>query len=166
MKPTFKRVFLAVAVAAFVLALAGPVLAASVWSPTILRYQEQGSGKVSRVYTVTMTSAADGTCSGAGPAISAYVVRVTTNPTGTMTAGDEWDLTLLDEDGVDILGNNADNSIVGSGYNRDDDISEQTFPLYPDGATYGPVRVHGTLNATGASMGNAQVCVVKIYTVE
>jgi hypothetical protein len=71
--------------------------------------------------------------------IDGYIVRVVTNP-GTPAPTDNYDVTLGDEDGVEVMG--------GTLSNRDTTASEQSFPLlYDDGTdrVYGSPLINGPL---------------------
>jgi len=78
-----------------------------------------------------------------------YVTRLSTNPTVTLT--DNYDVTLTDADGIDVLG--------GAGANRDTSTPEDAQPTQPkqnDGTL--------TLNITNNSVNSAELK-LKIYSV-
>ena len=80
--------------------------------------------------------------------------RVVTNPDNSDTPTAGWDLTIKDEDDVDILcGNGADRDADGS------KTSEQAFPCPAN------VAVASKLTFTVANGGNAKKGVVKLYIV-
>lgn len=93
-------------------------------------------------------SSADAT-GNSGP-VNGTILRVTTNPGGTAPT-DNYDVTLTDEDGVDVL--------AGRGADRDTANSETFTPgvAFSDGTTTSvvPVVVAGnlTLNVTNAGSG-------------
>ena len=82
------------------------------------------------------------------------VKRMVTNPDDTDTPTAGWDVTIKDEDGVDILcGNGADRDADGS------KASEQAFPCPAN------VAIASKLTFTVANGGNAKKGVVKLYIV-
>ena len=86
--------------------------------------------------------------------IYGQVNRVVTNPDNTDTPTAGWDLTIKDEDDVDVLcGNGADRDADGS------KASEQAFPCPKD------IEVASKLTFTVANGGNAKKGVVKLYIV-
>lgn len=72
-----------------------------------------------RKHTVAWTSDASGDASQT-ITIDGAIVRVVTNPDGTAAPTDNYDVTLIDPDGVDLL--------AGEGADRDTANSEQIFP--------------------------------------
>lgn len=81
--------------------------------------------------------------------IQGFIVRVVTNP-GTTKPTDNYDITLLDEDSVDVASGNLNN--------RDDTNSEDWIPSDPP-------YVDGTLTFTIATAGDAKVGKCTIYLV-
>jgi len=120
------------------------------------------SGKVKysnsvSVLTFTWVGAASGgavTATASTVPIDGYVFMVVTNP-GDTAPQDNYDLTLKDSDGVDIMG--------GELTDRDTANSEQAFPLM-DGSTdfFGKRFVAGTLTlgVTGNNVNSATGTVV------
>jgi hypothetical protein len=86
--------------------------------------------------------------------IDGYVIQVVTNP-GTTTPTDNYDITLINSDGADIMGTALTN--------RDTANSEIAIPK-PDGTNFVDAWVSGllTLTITGNSVPDA-TGVVKIY---
>lgn len=82
-----------------------------------------------------------------------YIVRVVTNP-GATAPTDDWDATITDADGVDMMG--------GVLANRDTTNSEEVLP-YIGGLAYGPNPIPGqiTLNITNA--GDSKTGTVVLY---
>lgn len=83
-----------------------------------------------------------------------FVTMVTTNP-GATAPTDNYDITITDSDGVDIMG--------GELANRDTTNTEQATPLV--GATYRDRHVIGklTLNISGNAVNSATGTVVIYY---
>lgn len=88
-----------------------------------------------------------------GQDINGYVYMVITDP-GTTAPTDDYDITLTDSNGIDIMG--------GELLNRDETNTEQAIPKID--VVYGSRRVNGalTLNISNNSVTAAQV-VVKIF---
>ena len=113
-----------------------------------------GSGELE--YTVTCTadaSAATFPATASTNPIAGYVYMVTTNP-GSPAPKDDYDITLTDSAGVDVMG--------GELIDRDTADSEQATPKI--GNAYGSRRVNSTLtlNISGNDV-NSAVTVLKIY---
>ncbi len=79
--------------------------------------------------------------------LQGFITRVVTNP-GATAPTDDYDLTLLDEDGVDVLDS--------LGLNRDTATSEQLLPAVP-------IWIDGTLTVTLATAGDEKVTKIVIY---
>lgn len=112
-------------------------------------------------WMITLTCTADSS-NGSFPAISinnrgqtidGYVYMVVTNP-GTTAPTDDYDITITDADGIDIMG--------GTLLNRDTANSEEAIPKI--GNVYGSRRVNGalTVNITNNSVNSAGI-VIKIF---
>lgn len=85
--------------------------------------------------------------------INGWITKVTTDP-GATAPTDNYDLTLSDADGVDVMG--------GALANRDEAVSEQAMPLI--GGAYGPVRVDSILTLAGSNNSvNDATVLVKVY---
>lgn len=113
-----------------------------------------GPESPSKYYTVTYTWTADAS-DGSVPATAAqfpyggYIVRVVTNP-GTNAPSDNYDLTLTDADGVDVVG--------GALANRDTSNTESVVPIVDSvNSIYGGSLVAGsiTMNLTNNSVNSA-----------
>ena len=91
----------------------------------------------------TLTSHTDGSLSNGTVSLSGFLVSVVTNPSATAPTAD-WDLTILDEDGVDIL--------AGAGADR-----HTTNSLQVNLMTTGAVPVAGDYTITGANMGSEKI---------
>ena len=104
--------------------------------------------------TFTWTAATGGAVTAkAGPAIDGMVILVETNP-GSTAPTDNYDLTLTDSGGADVMG--------GSLANRDSTTTERAMPL--QNGNYTGVPVHGplTLNISGNSV-SAATGTVTVY---
>jgi len=104
------------------------------------------------ILTWTFTTDASGDASEESVTILGKIKRVVTNPDNTDPPTANWDLTITDEDGIDILcGNGADRDAGGTG------ISEQAFPCPAE------IAVASKLTFTVANGGNTKKGVVKLY---
>jgi hypothetical protein len=105
--------------------------------------------------TLTWTSDGSGDSSQT-VSINGTILRYTTNP-GSAAPTDNYDTTLTDADGYDVLG--------GDGVDRDTANTESFVPviLGGDGTTVFPVVVAGTLTLTIANAGSAKNGTVVIY---
>jgi hypothetical protein len=88
--------------------------------------------------------------------INGTILRFTTNP-GSTAPTDNYDITLTDEDGYDVLG--------GAGANRDTATTESFVPqiLGSDATTVFPVVVAGTLTLAITNAGDTKNGTVVIY---
>jgi len=114
--------------------------------------------------TLTWQSASDGSVSQALGGLDydwlnvlrgMYLVKMVTDP-GSAAPTDDYDITLLDDDGLDVLG--------GAGGNRDTANNEVAHPT-PDGSNInldiaGPID--GDLDLTIANAGDTKTGVVKL----
>lgn len=122
---------------------------------TVTRTRVGGLEKISAAWT----SESDGSQTQSIP-IGGAIVRVVTNP-GATAPTDDYDLTLVDEDGLDLF--------MGLGANRDTANTEQFCPgLAPkDGvitaAAAIPIVYIGNATITLANAGSAKIGVVVIY---
>jgi hypothetical protein len=99
-----------------------------------------------------IADAADGSIASkaSDKSIHGWITKVITDPGATAPTAD-YDLTLSDPDGVDVMG--------GELNDRSATVSEQAMPLV--GSAYGPVRVDGILTLSGSnnSVNSAEVTV-------
>lgn len=88
-----------------------------------------------------------------GEDVNSYIYMVVTDP-GTTAPTDNYDITITDANGIDIMG--------GELLNRDESNTEQAVPKID--SIYGSRRVNGdmTVNISGNSVTAAQV-VIKIF---
>ena len=85
-----------------------------------------------------------------------YLYKIITNP-GTPAPTDNWDFTLVDGDGIDVLG--------GAGANRHTTTSQMIAPLLTTGVYYAqPLLDTWTLTPTGSTEASA-VAVIKLIFV-
>jgi hypothetical protein len=109
-------------------------------------------------YTLAWVSHTDGTVALPTATINGTILRVTTNP-GSTAPTDNYDVTLLDEDGIDVL--------AGEGTDRDTTNSETFCPgvAFTDGTTTSvvPVVVAGVLTLTIANAGSGKEGTVVLY---
>ena len=117
-------------------------------------YGETPIGSPVSVIICTFISSAGGAVSEETKKVLGSVKRVVTNPDNIDTPDVGWDLTIEDEDGVDVLcGNGADRDAGGVG------ASEQAFPCP------GNIAVASKLTFKIANAGGTKKGVVKIYIV-
>lgn len=99
------------------------------------------------------TTDADGDASEATATVNGRINRIVTNPaSGDDQPTTNWDLTILDEDGIDILG--------GSGADRDAGNAAASEQAAPSVAGLG---VQSTLTFTVAHGGDTKKGVVNLY---
>lgn len=116
--------------------------------------RETSIGSPVSIITYSFTSDGSGDATEQTKKVSGIVKRAVTNPDNTDTPTAGWDLTIEDEDGVDVLcGNGADRDAGGTG------ASEQAFPCP------GNIAVASKLTFKVANAGNAKKGVVKLYIV-
>lgn len=145
-----KRLFIFIIMAIMLL------MATSVWAAgTVTQTHSKVSSNVT-LWTFTCTAdAADGSfpATASSRDMEGYVILVVTDP-GATAPTDNYDITLTDEDGVDVMG--------GELANRDTANTEQAIPLV--GNCYSPrwVQETLTLNISNNSVNSANI-VVKIY---
>jgi len=121
---------------------------------TINNERLSGAGGYEPCATVTwaFTTDADGDVTEESATVNGQINRVVTNPDDTDTPTTNWDLTIVDEDGIDILG--------GNGANRDaadSGASEQAAP------SVAGLAVASTLTFTVENGGNAKKGAVTVY---
>ena len=108
--------------------------------------------------TLQWTSSAGGAVSGIpSVALSGEILRIAFIPgAGGVQPSDLYDITLLDDDGLDVL--------QGKGANLSNAAASQACPLIGDGTTtVRPVAVDGQLTLTVANAGNAKQGTVAVY---
>lgn len=115
-------------------------------------------GKPIRKVRLDWTSDSSGNASQTFGSIEGTIVRVVTNP-GSTAPTDNYDMTITDEDGYDIL--------AGQGSNRDTSTTESFVPGIPftDGTTtsVAPVVVDGNLTLTISNAGATKDGSVVLY---
>jgi hypothetical protein len=91
------------------------------------------------------------------PVVSGELLRVVFAPgAGAVQPSANYDVTLLDEDGFDVLG--------GLGANRSNAAKEEVVPLTGDGVTTNQRRaLDGVLDLRVANAGNAKSGTVTLY---
>jgi hypothetical protein len=102
--------------------------------------------KIAFAWTSSAGGAADGSTSGA---YNGVVERLVTVPSGSAAPTDDYDLTIVDEDGVDVL--------MGAGANRDAANTEQVL------ASSLGVVANDTLTVHVTNAGNAKQGTVYLY---
>jgi hypothetical protein len=118
-----------------------------------------GPGDVIKKFTISWTSHTDGTATGNVDGFNGVIMRVVTNP-GSAAPTDNWDVTLTDEDGLDLL--------AAQGTDQDTANSEQFCPglAITDGTNTGvvPIAVNSsTLALSVSGAGSAKTGTIVIY---
>ena len=114
--------------------------------------RETPIGSPVSIIIYNFTSDESGDASEQTEKVSGLIKRVVTNPDDTDTPTAGWDLTITDEDDVDVLcGNGADRDAGDTG------ASEQAFPCP------GSLAVASKLTFIVANAGNAKKGIVKVY---
>ena len=111
----------------------------------------RGAKKPCAVITWPFTTDVSGDASEETEKLNGKIKRIVTNPDNTDTPSANWDLTITDEDGVDILegeGANRDSAGVGTSEGLTLTVSE---------------LIASKLTFTVANGGNAKKGVVKVY---
>lgn len=125
-------------------------------------FDQSGARRSIRKVVCTWTSDASGDATGTTGKIVGTLVKATTNP-GSAAPTDDYDITLTDEDGVNIL--TACQSTLA---NRDTSNSEERYFLVLDAAgtplaqSVHPV-VCGAITVTVANAGDTKSGVVTLY---
>lgn len=84
-----------------------------------------------------------------------YLYKIITNP-GSTAPTDNWDFTLSDSDGIDVLG--------GNGANRHTTTSQMIAPLLTTGVYFAqPVLDTWTLAITGNSVNSAGIVIKAVF---
>ena len=122
-----------------------------------ITFTESRSRTVQSVSMLWVSSAAGAVSGIASPQISGEILRAVFSPGAAgLQPTDLYDVTLLDEDGFDVL--------AGKGANRSNVNKEQVTPLTGDGVTTNQrIAVDGTLELQVAAAGNAKSGTLTIY---
>lgn len=113
--------------------------------------QEDFGGKYTKIVITCVGDSTNGSFVSTAVACNpGYIVRVVTNPGGTAPT-DQYDITLTDADGVDVMG--------GALANRHTTTSEQAY------ASVAPIVAGGfTVNISNTTVNSAQI-VINVYMV-
>jgi hypothetical protein len=115
------------------------------------------SAKTAEKITVDWVSASDGSCTTSLTNLFGWVVRLATDPAGGGSAPtDNYDITLIDEDGFDGL--------AGGGADRDTANNEQAAPIITNAQN--AVFVCGTYTFTIANAGDTKSGRAVFYIVD
>jgi hypothetical protein len=121
-------------------------------------YSSEGNTNLATL-TMVLTSDASGNASGetnmtiTDQIAGKYIVTVTTNPDNTNAPTASYDITITDEDGIDVMG--------GALQDRSATASEQTVPALLSGV-YLPRPITGTLTANMTSAGSGKTSTMTI----
>lgn len=110
------------------------------------------AGRVENSLTLSMTSDTDGSVEYTTQAVRGVIHRVTTNP-GSTAPTDNWDITVSDENGIDVL--------ASLGANRDTTNSETVFPV--DTTSGFPFAVSEPLAVAVTNAGDSKTFSLTIY---
>ena len=122
-----------------------------------ITFTESRSRTVQNVSMLWVSSAAGAVSGIASPQISGEILRAVFSPGAAgLQPTDQYDVTLLDGDGFDVL--------AGKGANRSNVNKEQVTPLTGDGVTTNQrIAVDGTLELQVAAAGDAKSGTMTIY---
>lgn len=111
-------------------------------------------GKRIERISIAWTSDGAGAATGSVENLYGFLVKVVTDPTDGPT--DNYDITLIDENGIDA----ADGKLI----DRDTANTEQVYPVATNAQT--PIFLCGTHTFTVANAGNAKRGVCVLYIIE
>lgn len=114
-------------------------------------YSSEGNTSLAKLTTVLISDASGASSGATSTTITdqiagKYIVRAITKPDGTDYPDASYDITILDENNVDVMGSVLLNRASGS--------SEQATPYI--GASYGPCPITGALTVTATNMGSGK----------
>lgn len=122
---------------------------------TVSRSADHGRAAVFKVSIAWVSSAGGAVTENYVPSIVGVLTRATFVPAGGALAPDDnYDVTLLDEDGVDLL--------VGLGANRDTANTEHVAPMLGAGTNV-PVVVVGRIQPVVANAGASNAGTIHLY---
>jgi len=147
-----------IALVLILLAMALPVWAVGTVTQAISQVCDDSGRNCNRIIRFTCTGDADG---GTYPAtaISTYISSqlagwylyyLRTNP-GTTAPTDNWDFTITDAHGIDVLG--------GAGANRHTTTSQEIVPLLGSSPFAKPFTDTWTLNVSGSTVNSAVIVI-------
>lgn len=122
--------------------------------------RQAASGSIAR-HDIALLSDSSGNCTGTTSRITGTILRVQWVPdSGGTKPSDNFDVTVSDEGGTDILG--------GQGANMDADAPFDMCPGQPftDGTTtsVAPITINDTLSVSASNMGSAKGAKIILYT--
>lgn len=145
-----------IVVVCLVLALCGVAVGADVTSGTLTVSQSGFGGSLER-WTLDWGSDASGNCLATVRPVQGTIERVVFAPdSGSTSPTLNYDMTLTDIDGVDVL--------AGTGANLSNAVTASTVVTEDDGTTYWPMATHGALTLAVTSAGASRGGIVRIYT--
>lgn len=130
--------------------MAGTVTAT--WAPV----KQLANGRVIQKLSIAWTCTAGGAADLSIDNLKGWLVKVVTNPDDSQAPTDNYDITLVDANGVDA----AQGKII----DRDTATSEEVYTT-PTGASV-PVLLDGTYTFTVANAGNAKSGVCELHITE
>jgi hypothetical protein len=117
--------------------------------------QAPNEGRQYERVVIDWTSDASGNADVSIANLYGFLIKLVTDP-GSTAPTDDYDITLMDENGIDAL--------AGAGMNRDTSTTEQVYPTATSAAI--PVFLCGTHTFTVANAGNAKVGKAVFYIAE
>lgn len=145
------------------LALAMVLIPAMVWAAGTVTVSNQNQNPNDQAYVVTFEWTSDGTEAADATAYfpyGVYIAKVVTNPDDSAAPTDDYDITLTDVDGYDVMG--------GTLADRDETNSESVVPrVLNDGTNeiFGGALVIGSLTLNVSNAGASKEGVVRVYVV-
>jgi hypothetical protein len=131
-------------------------------TPANLRAYDGGRNPGITKHAIAWVSDASGNATGDTPVIYGTIFRVAFVPSASAAPTDNYDVTLIDENGIDILS--------GQGANQDTSTASHVAPLIPatDGTTTTavPPTVADALSLSVSNAGNAKQGSVVLYVRE
>lgn len=116
----------------------------------------QNEGKNIERISLAWVSDASGNADLSIAKLYGFLLKVVTDPDGTAIPTLNYDITLIDENGIDAM--------AGAALDRSDTVTQQVYPVALNAQT--PVFLCGTHTFTIANAGNAKAGVAVLYMIE
>lgn len=118
--------------------------------------KQLANGRVIQKISIAWTSSSGGAATGSIDDLKGFLVKVVTNPDDSAAPTDDYDITLVDSNGVD-----AAQGLIA---NRDTANSEEKY-MTPSGSAT-PVLLDGTYTFTIANAGDTKSGVCELHIME